>query len=95
VIGGRERWRVALDPVPAELPLRGWVVLAWAEQTSVRVVRGAERLQALVPHRGTRLYPPDPSVLIELSALPFFELRRVRSWESAADGLQMLLDAIG
>jgi hypothetical protein len=95
VIGGRERWRIGLGPVAAELPLHGWVALSWDQQTAIRVLRGAERLQALVSHRGTRLYPPDPRALIELSALPFLELRRARSWDSAEDAVQRLLDAIG
>ena len=30
-VGARERWRMALDPVPSRLPLRGFVEVAWGE----------------------------------------------------------------
>ncbi len=95
VIGGRERWRVALDPVAAELPMRGWVLLGWDARTVARPVVGSSRLVTLGAHRGARLYPPDPGALVQLSALPFIELRRPRRWDSARDAVQRLLDAVG
>ena len=51
-VGARERWRVELGPVAPELPLRGWVTLEWGEEISIEPIRGAERLAALLPHRG-------------------------------------------
>jgi hypothetical protein len=94
-IGGRERWRLTLAAVPPELPLRGWVALGWSERIAVRRLRGSERLVRLGQHRGGRLYPPDPAGLIELSALPFLELHRPRSWQASREALDRLLDAIG
>jgi hypothetical protein len=94
VVGERERWRLALEPVAAELPMRGWVALRWDGETAVCPVRGSERLRTLGAHRGARLYPPDPGALLELSALPFVELRRERRWDSADDAMSRLLDAL-
>jgi hypothetical protein len=95
VVGGRERWRMLLDPVAAELPIRGWVTLGWGEHVEVCPVQGSARLRTLAAHRGARLYPPQPELLIELSALPFLELIRPRDWSSAADAVSRLLDAVG
>ena len=68
-VGVRERWRVPLDPVPAELPFRGWVSLAWGDEVAVEPLRGAARLPALIPHRGVRIEPPRPEALLEYAAL--------------------------
>ena len=95
VIGERERWRLPLQPIAPELPLRGWVVLRWGDRTMVKRPQGSERLGALLPHRGARLYPPKPEELIDLSSLPFLELWRRRRWDSADDALRQLLEAVG
>lgn len=94
VIGERERWRVPLEPIAPELPLRGWVVLGWDERTIVKRAQGSERLTSLLPHRAARLYPPKPQELIVLSSLPFLQLLRRRCWDSGDDALRRLLDAV-
>jgi hypothetical protein len=93
-VGVRERWRVPLDAVPAELPFRGWVSLEWADEPAVEPLRGAARLPALIPHRGVRIEPPRPAALVEYAALPHLVLRRPRDWASLRDGAERLLDAI-
>lgn len=95
VIGTRERWRFGLGQVSPELPLRGWVTLGWSDEVGTRAIRGAERFQLLLPHRGIRLEPTNPGGLIELSELPMLELRRPRRWDSAKHALSTLLDATG
>jgi hypothetical protein len=94
VIGRRRRWRMTLAAVPAELPLRGWVRLRWAPELGVGAVRGADRLRALVGARAFCLYPRAPLELLELSALPMFELRRPLAWEASAAAPSALLDAL-
>ena len=69
-VGVRERWRVPLDAVAAELPFRGWVQLEWGDEVAVERVRGAARLPALIPHRGVRLEPPRPEALVEYARPP-------------------------
>src|ERR1019366_7601680 len=76
VMGTRERWRLVLGPIAAEAPMRGWVLLRWDTDTGVRALSGSERLIKLAAHRGGRLYPPEPGLLVALSALPVLELRR-------------------
>jgi hypothetical protein len=93
-IGARERWRLALEPVPSQAPLRGWISLAWGDEVAVERLRGAERLRTLLPHRGVRLMPSDPGALIGLTALPHLRLTRPRSWASLDDAADRLLGAI-
>jgi hypothetical protein len=93
-VGARERWRLSLPPVAAELPLRGWVTLKWGDTVAVESVRGAARLTALVPHRGVRLASLDPAGLIALSGLPHRRLVRPRAWASLPEAADRLLEAI-
>jgi hypothetical protein len=93
-VGMRERWRLPLAGAPAAVPLRGWVSLAWGAEVAVTPVRGAERLRALARHRGVRLAPTDPAVLVELSALPHWELRRPQRWDAMEAGVTRLLAAL-
>ena len=78
VVGGRVRWRVPLDPVPAEIPLAGWIVLGWGDRFDVRRVPAAARLPALLENVTIVPAPPDPSTLLDLAALPMLELVRPR-----------------
>jgi hypothetical protein len=93
-LGARERWRLPLAPVPAEAPLRGWITLAWGDRVAVEPLRGAERLRALIPHRGVRLMPSDPGALLRLTELPHLSLTRPRSWASLDAAADRLLESI-
>jgi hypothetical protein len=95
VVGTRERWRLPLEPVPARVPLRGWVELEWGEDVAVEPVRGAARLTALIPHRSVRLAPAAAGALVELASLPLLRLRRPRRWDSLPLAAERLLAAIG
>lgn len=94
LVGARHRWRVPLPPVPAELPLRGWITLAWGDEIAVEPLRGAERFQALLPHRGVRLVPPDPAGLVRLSSLPHLRFVRPRDWDLLGAASEQLLDVL-
>ena len=94
IVGTRERWRLMLDSVPAELPMGGWISLRWGSRIEAAPVRGSDRLRELGAHRGLTLYPAKPGALIELSALPFMTLRRPRRWESGDDAVKCMLDAL-
>lgn len=93
-VGVRDRWRVALDPVAPELPLKGWITLEWGDRVAVEAIRGAERLNALLPHRGVRLVPAEPAALVRFSGLPHLRLIRPRDWDSLPEAADRLLDAI-
>jgi hypothetical protein len=93
-VGTRERWRLALPPVRPELPLRGWVSLAWGDAIAIEQLSGAERLAALIPHRGVRMAPTTADALLRLSALPHLRLVRPRRWRSLADATARLVEAV-
>ena len=94
VVGSRERWRLALDDVEIELPLRGWVFLTWGDALAFESVPAGERLRRLAGQRAVALPPTDPGVLLRLAALPGFELRRPRRWSSIAPAVELLLTSL-
>jgi hypothetical protein len=80
VVGTRERWRMLLSPVDAEVPLGGWVHLEWGEP-EIQRVPAQERVQELFANLALRAQSHDPVVLsrlMELFALPMLCLRRPR-----------------
>jgi hypothetical protein len=93
-VGARERWRLALGPVPASLPLRGWLTLGWGDATAIEPVRGHARLAALLPHQGVRIGAADPGRLVELAGLPQWHVVRPRAWDAMDELRERLLDAI-
>ncbi|HYZ82471.1 MAG TPA: hypothetical protein VE571_14435, partial [Solirubrobacteraceae bacterium] len=94
VVGRRERWRLTLPPIDAEVPLAGWVSLSWEDRAEVRRLRGAERLRTLGSHRGSTLYPASPASLIDLSGLPVLQFCRPRRWDLADEAVHRLIDAL-
>jgi hypothetical protein len=94
VIGARERYRMVVAPVPAAVPLRGFIRLAWGGAPTVTPVPPAWRPAGLAAQRAVRLVPRDPQLLVQLSALPMVELRRPREWGHAADAADQLLCAL-
>jgi hypothetical protein len=94
VVGERERWRVALQPIEPVLPFRGWVALRWSETPAVHTIEGAERMRRLLANRALLVPPRAPDALFDLAGLPFFELSRPRRWTAVDDALELLLGAI-
>jgi hypothetical protein len=94
VIGARERYRMLVGPVPAAVPLRGFIRLAWGGAPTVTPVPPAWRPAGLAAQRAVRLVPRDPQLLVQLSALPMVELRRPREWGHAVDAADQLLCAL-
>ncbi len=82
--GPRPRWRVGLGPLDAELPMAGWVTLAWAERLELVRVAPRDLLARLGAHQTWPHTPIDPLALLDLSTLPAWELRRPREWSSLA-----------
>ena len=93
-VGSRERWRLGVDPVPPELPLRGWIFLRWAPEIAVGHMSAGERLTALQANLALWGNPTNPAGLLELASLPAWELRRPRDWESIGRATDRLLAAL-
>lgn len=95
VVGDRERWRLRLGSVESTSRLRGWVFLAWGESLELTPVSAGGRLQRLLAHRMIKgLPPPEPGLMLELSGLPGFQLRRPRSWSQLETAASRLVDAL-
>jgi hypothetical protein len=96
-VGARERWRLTLATVPASVLIGGFVHLRWSDdEVALRRLRGAAKLRALAEHRGVRRDAVDGGgPLMDLSALPSFELSRPRDWNSMETAGEQLLAALG
>jgi hypothetical protein len=94
LVGQRERWRLALGDVPAQVPLRGFVTLGWDSQLALEPLRGAQRLLALLPGLSVRVAPDRPAGMVDLSSLPVWQLRRPQRWDALREGAELLLDAL-
>ncbi len=93
-VGTRERWRVPVSAVPAVLPLRGFVQLAWGEALRVTSIPAAGRVPTLVEHRVIRgLTPTHPAFLLDIASVPMIELRRPRDWSVSDEACGRLLAA--
>jgi len=95
VVGTRERWRMELDQVDAEVELRGWIFLTWDDRVALEPVPPGGRLRVLAGQRAVVLPPLDPTVLLRLAALPGYELRRPHRWSSIGMAVQLLLTELG
>jgi hypothetical protein len=88
-----ERRRLALDPVPLEVPLCGFVWLAWGGRPSVGPVAPAARIGLLASHRTILSPPGDALTLLDLAALPAWRLERPPEWSSLDVAVERLLAA--
>jgi hypothetical protein len=95
VTGARERWRLRVGPAAPGRTLAGWVFLAWGDEVGVRRLPASERIPRIAAERGLRLPPVRPEGLLELAALPAWELSRPRRWESLPASAERLLELPG
>ena len=85
------RERLALGPVEPEVPLRGWVHLAWGSDLELRQLDVAERLQGLAAN----VQGLQRDRLLALARLPAWRLARPRGWRSVEVAVEMLFDVWG
>lgn len=95
LVGTRERWRIPLPEVAAELPLAGWVTLEWGDRTSFQQVAPGERFPRLLENVTVVLEPPDPPSVLALSALPMVTLCRPRRLDALAASAETLVGHLG
>jgi hypothetical protein len=89
---GRERWRVRTAAVPAETPLRGFLVLEWGDRVEREPVSAAERLELIFASLTVHLPPPDPPALLDLAALPMWRVCRPRRLGSLSEIAELIED---
>lgn len=87
---GRERQRVSLGAVPAELPLAGWVLLGWGERLELRRVRPRDALVRLGAQRMMQLHEVRPEGLLDQVGLPVVEMVRPRDFAVLSASAELL-----
>lgn len=92
--GGRERYRVALGPVPAAVPLGGWLTLGWADAVAVATPPAHERLPTLLDAMALQTMPSDPARYLDLAARPLLALRRPRDHGALAATVAAAIGAV-
>ena len=95
VLGARERWRVALETTAAEVPLRGWVELAWGQEVRLEPLSASELFELALRNVSLRLLPPDPESLFSFLALPGWRLVRPRDFARMGEAAALLSEALG
>jgi hypothetical protein len=80
VMGTRERWRLGLDRIDAEVPFAGWICPVWGE-AGLEVVPPEQRVAVLFENLALRVEQhaaPALSRLMDLFALPMLRYSRPR-----------------
>ena len=90
VVGLRERWRLHAGLVEPEVPIAGWIWLAWGERRFA-IVPAGERPAVLLGNLALRVQPADPASLSDLMTLPMFALRHPRNLDQLAATSEFLL----
>jgi hypothetical protein len=91
---GGSRQRLALGAAPARLPLRGIVHLAWGNDVALARVPLDGRIERLREHNAFHSLPAEQRTLLELAALPTFELRRPRDFGRLGHSAEALIDGL-
>ena len=94
VVGGRERWRVTLPPVPPDVPFEGWVLLDWTDDLEIHRAPASAAMGALLANAGLTAPGVPTQGLLDLLAFPMIRFGRPRDWARADDSLAGLLAVI-
>jgi hypothetical protein len=73
-----DRYRISTAPVPPEVPLRGWIALAWGHELEALRIPPTKRLETLLQHLRIQRDGPGSRAILDLAMLPGLELRRPR-----------------
>ena len=88
------RSRLELAPVSPEVPLKGWIFLGWDHEVNLRLVPPAQRLARLGPMQAVLMAPANPSAMLDLVALPVWELLRPRDLDLLPVVADRILDQL-
>lgn len=87
-----ERHRLSLGAVDPEVPIRGWIALAWGDDVEARPIPPSERLGVLIDNLRVPLDGPGSEALLDLAALPGFELHRPRQLEGLPNAAARIVE---
>lgn len=90
------RARLPLDGAPPPVPLGGWIFLSWGVDVAVRELPPAERIARIGRAQGWhRRGVTEPAGLLDVAALPAWELARPRDWARLPDVVERVRDLAG
>lgn len=88
---GRERYRLTPAPVPATAPLAGFVRLLWSEhRLGLSPIRAVDRVPIIGAAISMGGPPANPSLVLDLAALPVYALERPRDLTALAPGVEAI-----
>jgi hypothetical protein len=93
-VRGGSRWRLSLPPLPAAVPLGGWVFLHWRTSVAIGAVPASVLLARLAARRTWPALPSDPQTLLALAARPGWDLGRPADWTRMAETIDLMLRAL-
>jgi hypothetical protein len=85
------RWRLSLPPLPAAVPLGGWIHLRWQAQVAMPAVPASVLLGRLAAGRTWPGLPSDPRTLLALAARPGWDLGRPADWARLDEAVDLIL----
>jgi hypothetical protein len=84
------RWRVRLGAIAPVAPFRGWIFLRWGDAVRLERIPATVTLARVARWRGRPELPSDPAHMLELAALPAWELYRPKGWHDLDDTIEAL-----
>ena len=88
VVRAGQRERLQIGSVPSEVPLRGWIFLAWGHDVQLEALGPAERLESLA----SNLVGLHPAGFLDMGGLPAWRLTRPPEWRSFEATVERLVD---
>ncbi len=91
----RRRHRLRPPAAPAEVPLGGWVFLAWGRRPALRRLTRSDALRRIAQRFSFPALDRDPLQLLELASRPAFELVRPHTMAGIAETTRWLMELGG
>ncbi|MGH2902193.1 MAG: hypothetical protein ACRDK7_01150 [Solirubrobacteraceae bacterium] len=88
------RLRLPLPAIDTRVPLGGWIYLEWGDSLQIELLPAATRVSRLMGGRAWPQLTSDPSVLLDLAALPAWRLARPRDRSMIPACAEMLEEAV-
>lgn len=86
----RERFRLALQPVPPTAPLAGFLTLGWDDATGLTPVKPADRLNLIASSATLRGIVINPRLLLDLATRPSYVLHRPQQLDSLGATIELV-----
>ena len=94
-VRGGAKQRIRLPPIVAEVDLAGVIHLAWGPAVELAAVAPSDRVRRLLALHAEDGWPRDAALILDVAALPTFELRRPRRLDSLGPSAAFLLERLG